>query len=234
MCGRLSLHSLEAVYTLMDLLKLPADRVNLSGIEPRYNVAPTMHLPVLVERDQQLSLFPMLWGILPDWAIKRGSKSRVVNARSETACELPTFRESMQKRRCVVVANGFFEWQRDLNDKPLHAHYVQPAKQDWIAMAGMWQASPVDGTPECCVLTTAPNRVMAPIHDRMPCLLSVDAITAWLGASSAQAALPFLRSAPDDALIERKVSARVNAVRNDGPELLQADTEAPQQGHWIF
>lgn len=230
MCGRLSLHHLDAVYTLMTLLNVPPVRINMDGIEPHYNVAPTLRLPVLVERGDQMSLFPMTWGLLPGWAVRKGSSQRLVNARSETAWELPTFRESMRQRRCVIIANGFFEWQRDANDKPLVPYYFHPEKTDWLAMAGIYQASVNDGSPECCVLTTAPNDLMAPVHDRMPCVLDVEQITGWLQSGSDQLARECLRSAPNDALRKVRVSQRVNSVRNDDVGVIREDNALPAQG----
>lgn len=230
MCGRLSLHHLQAVYTLMELLEMPLSQIHMEGIEPHYNVAPTLRLPVLVAREKQLSLFPMTWGLLPGWAVKKGSQQRLVNARSETALQLPTFRESMRQRRCVIIANGFFEWQRDAKDKPLQPYYFHPQQGDWLAMAGVYQPALQDGSPECCVLTTAPNAVMQPVHDRMPCLLSVPEITAWLQAESAEAAAGWLRPAPESALTRVQVSSRVNSVRHDDASILLPDTWSPVQG----
>lgn len=230
MCGRLSLHHLDAVYTLMDLLRIPPARIHMDGIEPHYNVAPTLQLPVLVERGDQLSLFPMTWGVLPGWAVRKGSQQRLVNARSETAWELPTFRESMRQRRCVIIANGFFEWQRDANDKPLMPFYFHPGKTDWLAMAGIYQASVTDGTPECCVLTTTPNALMTPVHDRMPCVLDVQKITGWLQSDSDALARGCLQSAEEDALVKVRVSHRVNSVKNDDAGIILADAGSPEQG----
>lgn len=230
MCGRLSLHHLQAVYALMDLLQVPPERIHLDGVVPHYNLAPTLRLPVLVSRGQQLSLFPMTWGVLPGWTVKKGSHTRLVNARSETALQLPTFRESMQQRRCVIIANGFFEWQRDAADKPLVPYYFHPEKTDWMAMAGIYQTAIQDGSPECCVLTTSPNAVMAPVHDRMPCMLSVPEITAWLQADTAGQAVQALHPAANDALRRLRVSPRVNAVRNDDPGVIEADSLFPEQG----
>ncbi len=230
MCGRLSLHHLQAVYTLMELLQVPSQQIHLDNIEPHYNFAPTQRLPVLVSRERQLSLFPMTWGLLPAWAVRKGSSTRLVNARAETALQLPTFRDSMRDRRCVIIANGFFEWRRDANDKPLAPYYFHPRDASWLAMAGVYQSAVSDGSPECCVLTTSPNAEMEPVHDRMPCILSVNEITAWLQAESAPQAAQYLRPAPAGTLQRIQVSQRVNAVRNDDPSILQPDITSPQQG----
>lgn len=228
MCGRLSIHKLEAFHALADALGIPGDRRRLDGLGARYNVGPSMPVPALVPEENGLVLEALTWGFQPDWAARKGESRLLINARAETVFTLPTFRDAVRRRRAVVLANGFYEWQRDAHDRPLQPWYVSPVQQDWIAIAAFREGHDAG---HVCVLTTHPNPVMAPIHDRMPVLLAPGAIRQWLSPGSPGQLETLLTSAPEDWLTANAVSTRVNAIRHDEPALHTPVTpEAPRQG----
>ena len=127
MCGRLSIHKLDAFHALADALGIPDDRRRLDGLAAHYNVGPTMPVPTLVPEEEGLVLEALPWGFQPAWAARKGESRLLINARAETVFTLPTFRDAVRRRRAVVLANGFYEWQRDARDRPLQPWYVSPS-----------------------------------------------------------------------------------------------------------
>jgi putative SOS response-associated peptidase YedK len=178
---------------------------------PRFNVAPTDRHLVVEMVSGHLRLVPARWGLLAD------GRAPHFNARSETAAERPRFREAYHRSRCVVPADGFFEWGgtgRDRHPTWFHA----PARGDGglpiLRFAGLYEETPSGRT--FTVLTTRANDLVAPLHDRMPVLLSEEGATRWLSAPDSSLFAP----APDGWLSPRPVSDRVNAVRHDDPECI--------------
>lgn len=232
MCGRLSLHDLEAVRVLADLLRIPQGQIDLSGIQPRYNTQPTHLVPVIVDNGGTRAIGTMVWGWKTRKALHDGRSARHINARSETVVTLPTFQKAARQQRCVIVANGYFEWERDFQDRPLAPHYIHPSHQSWLAIAGIYQLT-VTEHRECALLTMQPNQSMARIHDRMPCILDLDGIDGWLRADTPERANNILRPIPEDYLTENPVSERVNKVSNEGPDLIEPAKANPRQSDWI-
>lgn len=231
MCGRLSIHNMEAVRVLANLLQIPQERMDFTGVAERYNTQPTHFLPVIWDDGDSLLLSSMQWGWKTRKVIHEGGSARHINAKSETVYELPTFRQAARAQRCVIVVNGYFEWRRDTRDRPLEPHYIHPVHQDWLAIAGIYHGTEI--AQECALLTMAPNRMMAAIHQRMPCILNVDGIGAWLAADTPAIATQALLSVPDDYLAEHIVSDQVNNVRNEGLTLIKAVPPPPRQVDWI-
>jgi putative SOS response-associated peptidase YedK len=225
MCGRYSLSSPDA-----DLLSrrfnLP-EQVEVDD-EPRYNIAPTD--PVLAVRrseDGANELGRLRWGLVPGrWAEKGGRP--LINARAETLRSQPAFRDSFAERRCLIPADGFYEWKADEHGKrPL---WFSLAEGGLFAFAGIWAGLPErsgDGVlHSCAIVTTEPNRLVRPIHDRMPVVLAPDAEEAWLDpAAEPGDLLDLLAPAPDDLLVAREVGDHVNSVREDGPHLIEPREE---------
>ena len=187
-------------------------------VRPRYNVAPTHMVPVIrvVNGKRWLSL--VRWGLIPHWA--KEIKKPQINARGETIFEKPMFRDAARRRRCLMLADGFYEWKRDQNDKPLQAYFVERADGKPFAMAGIWDTwiSP-DGEiiDTVAIVTTDANADVAPIHDRMPVILDKRDYLTWIESDrvSVEEAKALIKSAPDGTLAPRPVSNRVNAVKND-------------------
>jgi putative SOS response-associated peptidase YedK len=192
--------------------------------EPSWNVAPTDPVTVVLQRDDGRSVERHRWGLIPSWAKRASEGARMINARAESLAESPAFRVAFGKRRCIVPADGFYEWRRSGRQRV--AFYLRPPEDGVLALAGLWSVwkDPATGlwVPSAAVVTTDANAAVAGIHDRMPVLLPRDAWADWL--DPAQDDLDWLRSllvpAPDDVLAIDPVSAAVNDVRNDGPELI--------------
>lgn len=231
MCGRLSLHDRNAVHDLAGMLHMSPDQIDLSGIHARYNLAPTYLLPVIWNQGGNLVVSPMQWGWQPQRAIKQGRNSSHINARSETVYQLPTFKAAARKQRCIIIANGYFEWHRDYQDRPLEPHYIHPRQQNWLAIAAIYHKGAVG--EEACLLTMSPNKYLAPIHHRMPCMLTIDGIQAWLAADTPEKGAAALQPVAEDFAEEYFVSEKVNSVRNEGSDLISRTPPPQQQMDWL-
>ena len=195
--------------------------------EPRYNIAPTQMVGVIrqdaAKPERHLSL--VRWGLIPYWSKDPNLGNKTINARSETVAEKPAFSEPFKLRRCLIPADGFYEWQRGSKAKqPFH---FGMRDDSLFAFAGLWDRwkDPIGQVVESCsILTTTPNSLLADVHDRMPVLLSPEHYQLWLdpGFRSAATLAEMLR--PFDARLMKRyaVSARVNTVSNDDAECAAA------------
>jgi len=190
---------------------------------PRYNVAPTQPIPVIRQdpKEPRRDLSLMRWGLIPSWAKDASGAARMINARSETAHTLPAFREAMKLRRCLVPADGFYEWQRRGSAKQPFCFEV--GNGGLFAFAGLWERwrdPSGQWVKSCSILTTTPNGVTSAIHDRMPVILESESYDLWLdpGMTDVQVVSELLK--PYDARSMRgyPVSTRVNHVANDDAE----------------
>ncbi|MBL0141594.1 MAG: SOS response-associated peptidase [Betaproteobacteria bacterium] len=201
-------------------------------IRKRFNIAPTQEAPVVRMTDAGVRGVAMLrWGLVPSWARDPAIGNRMINARSETAAEKPSFRNAMKSRRCLVPASGFYEWTGVAGHKIAHA--ITLADQPVFAFAGLWESwldKSNPGLPPVetyTLLTTGANRALSTIHDRMPVILAPADHQAWLEAPARDAA-QLLRPYADEPMRERVVSTRVNNPRNESPDLLGSADEPPQ------
>ncbi|MBN2549751.1 MAG: SOS response-associated peptidase [Anaerolineales bacterium] len=191
---------------------------------PRYNIAPTQPVAV-VPNDGKNQLDYYLWGLIPSWAKDPQIGSRMINARAETLAEKPSFRSAFRRRRCLILADGFFEWQQVPGRKAKLPMYIQLNSQQPFAFAGLWESwhSP-DGLRilSCTIITTQPNELMQGIHNRMPVILPPEAYPLWLdpGEPAASALQELLRPYPAGEMQARPVSYQVNNPANDSPECL--------------
>jgi putative SOS response-associated peptidase YedK len=190
---------------------------------PRYNIAPTQTVPVIRQhpKEPRRDLSPMRWGLIPSWAKDTSGAARMINARSETAPTLPAFREAMKLRRCLVPADGFYEWQRRGSAKQPFCFEV--GEGGLFAFAGLWERWRDPGgqwLKSFSILTTTPNAVTSTVHDRMPVILAPDSYDLWLdpGMHNVAAISELLK--PFDARLMRcyPVSSRLNHVANDDAE----------------
>jgi putative SOS response-associated peptidase YedK len=188
---------------------------------PRYNIAPTQPVPVVRQNPKEpireLSL--MQWGLIPSWAPNPSAAAKMINARSETAAARPAFRDALKFRRCLVPADGFYEWARTGKTRQPYCFEVNGG--ELFAFAGLWDRwkNPSGNAVETCsILTTTPNAVTSAVHDRMPVILDPDRYDLWLDPEMRDAASELLR--PSDATLMRcyAVSARINSVANDDEE----------------
>jgi len=207
-------------------------------LRPRYNIAPMQDVVVVRAVDGRRTLCVLRWGLIPFWAKDPAIASRLINARSESAAEKPSFREAMKKRRCIVPASGFYEWRKE--GKRNQPWYFRPSRPTaLLAMAGLWERwRDPEGeiTETCCLLTTDANPVLAPVHDRMPVLLDRQGVERWLDPAEGdpEKLSDLLVPAPEAQLEGHPVSTAVNSVRNDDArnieEIEQGD---PAQGRLV-
>jgi putative SOS response-associated peptidase YedK len=218
MCGRFAQpHSAE------ELARLFRARPTIDLPGERYNVAPTDEVAGVVERHGERVIEPFRWGLVPWYAEDRKGAARLINARAETVESSPAFRTSFAKRRLIVPAAAFYEWYRADGRRLPFA--VRRRDGEPLALAGVWAAWRNPDTAErvytCSILTTVPNDVVAPIHNRMPLILDAADWDLWLSSEAPRADLrALLLPFPSQPLETYPVSAAVNSVRNDGAELL--------------
>ena len=225
MCGRFTQRlSWAELHELMDLIGPPRN------LRPRYNVAPSQDVAVVRAVDGGRSVSMLRWGLMPAWAKDPAIGYRLINARSETVAEKPSFRSAYRRRRCLIPADGFYEWQR-----------LGKIRQPWLfglrdgapfALAGLWERWTVpegaeltgslaelgagDPVETCTILTTAANETVAPVHGRMPVILPRDACDPWLAGEDVSLA-PFAA----DAMTAHPVSTLVNRPANDDPRCVE-------------
>lgn len=221
MCGRYAFFSpAEAVKRAFALDDFPA-------LEPRYNIAPTQPVPVLREEQPGRRQVALLhWGLIPSWARDRSVGNRMINARAETLSERPAYRAAFRRRRCVVLADGWYEWQVAASGKqPWFIHSRDGAP---LGLAGLWETwrDPAGGEPveSCTIVTTDAVGPLAEIHHRMPAVLPAAGLEAWLDPRQQDvAALSGWLGPRDPAEFSaRAVSRRVNDPRNQGADLIEA------------
>ena len=231
MCGRYSLTSPEdAMRHLFDLPTLITGIISAAWATPRFNIAPTQTAPVLrqAENGAGNELTAMTWGLIPSWSQEQSGGQ--INARSETAAEKPSFRDAYRRRRCLVPADGFYEWQKiDGSKQP---YWISRADGAPFVFAGLWEDW-MDGTaepsPRFTILTSAASEALRPIHHRMPIILGQQYFTAWLDPKQTpQEDLFAPEQAPE--MRARPVSRRVNSPCNDDAACLETDRTKPAQG----
>ena len=207
------------------------------ALEQNFNVAPTSEVYVVRARDEQRQLQTMAWGLVPFWAKDRKIGSRMINARSETAPQKPAFRRAFKKRRCLIPADGFYEWAKVEGQKKKQPYFIHRPDEEPLVLAGLyerWFPKDEDGNdiPDaealttCTILTTSANETMAPVHDRMPVFMPPQRWDEWLDPETdTDELLPLLAPAPEGLLVLRPVTTMVNSVRNKGAELIVEATD---------
>jgi putative SOS response-associated peptidase YedK len=220
MCGRYRLTAKER--WLSEYFKIPAEDIEWAA---RWNIAPTDEVATIhQDRKEPKRIFvKMRWGLIPYWAKDMSIGAKAINAVSETAAEKPAFRDSMQKRRCLVPADGFYEWKTLGGPKQKQAYNIGMIDDGLFAFAGLWDRWKDPGgkvIESCTILTTEANPLLKDIHDRMPVVLSPDDYDLWLdpGVNDPAHVAELLK--PFDARLMRvyPVSSAVNNVKNEGPE----------------
>ena len=233
MCGRYVITSpLEAILRLFDAVERP-------NLAPRYNVAPTQDVPIVRARREAMDLGGrgrelalVRWGLIPHWAKDPGIGNRLINARGESVTQKPAFRDSFARRRCLVVADGFYEWRAGPGGK--QPYLIRLKGGGLMVFAGLWaQWTPSEQSPgqpagpppdarpveTCTIVTTEANALVAPIHGRMPVIVPHDGYDAWI-SGPAEDAMALLRPYAPDAMEAFPVSRRVNNARVDEPDLV--------------
>ncbi|HEX7119301.1 MAG TPA: SOS response-associated peptidase [Longimicrobiales bacterium] len=217
MCGRYTMASPEEwIREEFDLFELPPD------YRPRYNIAPSQDVLAIVRAGDGLRAGWLRWGLVPFWAKDAAIGSRMINARAETVATKPAFRDAFRRRRCLIVADGFYEWQKAGAARvPM---WIHRASRRPFAFAGLWDRwQPPDGEPvvSCTIVTTGANDALRSIHERMPVILPPAARATWLDpAAEPDALAALLRPYAGDDLEAHAVSTLVNSPKNDIPECI--------------
>ncbi len=221
MCGRFSLTGpdplvIADVFGCSDVPELPV----------RYNIAPTQPVATVIHDRQRGAnrVEIMRWGLIPSWAKDPAIGNRMINARAESLPEKPSYRGPLRYHRCLILADGFYEWRAQPGGKqPMFIHLKDRTLFGLAGLYDVWQSP--DGTPliTCTIITTEPNALMAPIHNRMPVILPREDFAAWLDPERTNAAqvMPLLRPYPAEQMACYPVSRRVNSPANDDPTLIE-------------
>jgi putative SOS response-associated peptidase YedK len=224
MCGRFGLSRPE---------KLDLRRFGVAGfptLPSRYNIAPgTDVLAVRLRRTgREASL--IRWGLVPHWAKDPAIGNRLVNARADAAFDTPAFRDPMRRRRCLIPADVFYEWQEVPGRRTKQPYAVALRDREPLALGGIWDywrdesAATDTGRVTCAILTTSPNSLLQPIHDRMPVIVPPEAFSAWLDPLTPEPKVrDLLRPFPSEAMDAWAVSTKVNKAEEDGPEVLEPE-----------
>ncbi|PZV06179.1 MAG: hypothetical protein DCF32_10250 [Leptolyngbya sp.] len=223
MCGRFSLNK-----TGDDL----ADNFLLRStppVMPRYNIAPSQPIATVVATPEnpEPHFDFLLWGLIPSWAKDPAIGSRMINARAETVVEKPSFRAAFKRRRCLILADGFYEWETIAGRKTKQPHYIFLKDHAPFAFAGLWEhwSDPTSGgeLQTCTILTTAPNELMESIHNRMPVILAAEDYAAWLDPDFYQPQIlqEMLRPYDTESMDRYPVSTVVNKPQHDSPDCIE-------------
>ncbi len=214
MCGRFAFYSpAEATAKLFGV-------DDAGNLDPRYNIAPTQHIPAIRNAGDGREFLTLRWGLIPFWAKDPSIGNRMINARAETVAEKPAYRAAYKHRRAIVLADGFYEWRREGDTKT--PYFITLAEENPFALAGLWEHWTDKETGETIdsvtLITTEANDFMRPLHDRMPMILEPERADDWLGGSN-----DMLETASDDTppLAAWPVDRRVNNARNEGEELIE-------------
>ncbi len=220
MCGRFT--NRYSLAELQSLYGVRGTEVPKSNFPPRYNIAPTQNsFIVRLNKEGKRELAELRWGLVPFWAKDLKTGSKMINCQSETADTKPSFRAAFKARRCLVVADGFYEWPT--RDKP---RFITLKDNAPFAFAGLWESwGPKDGDriETFTILTTTPNSFMAKVHHRMPCMLAPETWPLWLGEKEApvEKLKALCKPFPSKPMTSWLVDPRVGNVKNNGPELVE-------------
>jgi putative SOS response-associated peptidase YedK len=221
MCGR---------YTLTNEITLLAERFGFApppvALAPRYNIAPTQDAPVVITGAGARQLDLMRWGLVPRWAKDTTIGSRMINARAETVAEKPSFREPFKRQRCLVVADGFYEWRKNPGGRGKTPMRFVMRERGPFAMAGLWDEwKPPDTAPlrTFTIITTGANNLLRPVHDRMPVILRPEDEAAWVDTAfrDVKKLRDLLKPYKNEAMEGYEVSVKVNSGGNEGPECVE-------------
>lgn len=229
MCGRF----VRKLYTETIASEFDVDEVE-ADLAPSYNVAPSQQVAVVMT-DEKKRLVSMKWGLIPAWSNDPAIGNRLINARAETLADKPSFREAFMRQRCLVIADGFYEWQkRGRTSQPYFIHLKADRPFGFAGLYDIWTSPEGELIRSCTIITTEPNDVMKTLHDRMPVILAKQFEDAWLDpynpdqASLAQMLRPF----PAGEMEMHTVSPLVNSPANDSPECMAPAAPVGQLALW--
>ncbi len=228
MCGRYTLNRRqEEIEMAFDIEKVVADAV------ARCNVSPTQKVPVVLEREGERVLDGFRWGLIPFWT-KEVNKSRpMINARAETIADKPYWKNCITRKRCIIPADGFYEWKKEGATKtPMFIHLSDSSVFGFAGLWDEWRSPDGEVVRTCSIITTAANHAIAPVHDRMPVILRSEQMGDWLDPKNmkVEEVVSLLQPRRDDEIAMYAVSTRVNSPAYDGPDLLvPVDQMSPEE-----
>jgi putative SOS response-associated peptidase YedK len=229
MCGRFALRT-----SVPEIARLLGIEGPVPAFTPRYNIAPTQKVPVCIAAaNDERQLVPMRWGLIPHWASDARFGARTINARAETVAVKPAFRAAFRRRRCLVPADGYYEWR---SAKPRKQPYFIHLRDDAaFCFAGLWETweDTAEGRIDSfTVITTEANELSTPVHPRMPVILPTSAYDIWLDPTlhAREALEPLLQPYPSTAMALYPVSTRVHAPANDDPSCVEPLPGDPPDG----
>lgn len=226
MCGRFTLTADPHVIQQKFNLKTPPE-----ALQARYNIAPSQPVGVITNDDPTVLTFHR-WGLIPSWAKEESIGNRMINARSETLAEKPSFRAAFKRRRCLIPADGFFEWTGEGKDrKPMYVHLKD---HELFAFAGLWEVwhnPDGDEIRSCTIITSEPNDLVKPLHHRMAVILREEDYQTWLAPQEMDAKdlMPLLAPLESERMAVYEVSKVVNKPQNDIPACIEPIAAPPQQ-----
>jgi len=212
MCGRYTLTApLETIFEHFQGIPIPFP------LEPRYNIAPTQNI-LAIKKNRKPGL--LRWGLIPPWAKDTSIGNKMINARAETVAEKPSFKSALKSRRCLIPADGFYEWKKEGTHK--QPYHIRKCDRSVFCFAGLWEQWKSKGSAEqiesCTIITTAANEQLKPLHDRMPVIIPLEAYDQWINNESIdQLLLPY--EWPDFEMV--KASPFVNNANHEGPQCLE-------------
>lgn len=220
MCGRYTLTA-----SAEDLAGWFGTTGPLPELVPSYNIAPTQEVPVVgVDGEGERRLRLLKWGLVPSWANDPEIGARMINARAESVADKPAYRAAFKRRRCLIPADGFYEWQKQ-NGGPKQPFHVKMENGEPFAFAGLWESwqGEEETVRSCAIITTDANEMLGEIHDRMPVILSPDSYGTWLDPElqDADKLLPLLQPCPPGEMEVYPVSRTVNSPANDEPSCVE-------------
>ena len=222
MCGRFTLHT--SATKIEEAFHLPDN--SALELKPRYNITPSQDVPIIRDTDAGCEMVMARWGLIPSWSKESKSKYSTINARIESVAEKPTYRTAFKRQRCLIPADGFYEWKVVNGNKV--PHHIRMRDRSIFAFAGLWDRwEGEDESIESCTIIVMPsNEVMRPIHERMPAIIAPAHYDLWLDPriTDKQEILQHLSSAPSSQLTAYPVSTWVNSPRNNDERCMQPAT----------
>jgi putative SOS response-associated peptidase YedK len=217
MCGRFVRE--KSITVIAD--QFGVDEIS-TDLEPSYNIAPTQKVAVVVS-DGRKQLISVQWGLIPSWSKDPAIGNKLINARSETITEKASFRNAFKKRRCLIVADGFYEWQRFGQEKrPVYIRLKSGRPFGFAGLYETWKSPEGEDVATCAIITTQANEIMKPIHDRMPVIVARNAEDIWLDAKiGSDVLLEMLKPYPSEEMETWPVSKMVNSPANNSPECIK-------------
>jgi putative SOS response-associated peptidase YedK len=220
MCGRFTLKTPKEIVARQFGVEIEDE------LAPRYNIAPTQTVATIratAQSGESREFAHLKWGLIPSWARDASMGARLINARSETVTEKPSFREAFKRRRAIIPADGIYEWQRTEDKK--QPYFIRMRDGSLFGFAGLWDRWRKEGEiiESCSILTTSANEVFRPVHERIPVVLQPESYSEWLDTDvrGVEALKELLRPYPSSEMIAYPVSIRVNSPQHQGAELIE-------------